>query len=190
MKWLKRAVIVAIALVVLTPCMYCAWIAKLNDIVFRWRLPVYPGAEEVANAAGNYGANTGLYTIYFWTPDSVNEVQQYYEAFTLPFRKQEYVFSFEVREHYRTVFNPSNKPLPVVTNEFTDEIIDPTQVYHCYYKMPLQCVVIELIDFTDKEGILRPPPGPMSMIKTPEPLPPGLRGGTLIIYMYYSANLF
>ncbi|MCI0398032.1 MAG: hypothetical protein L0332_26825 [Chloroflexi bacterium] len=169
---------------------YCVWFSILHNVLFRRSLPVYPGAQEVSEAYGYYGADTGLQTLCFWTSDSLREVQAYYETFTPAFVQRDYWFTFEKAEHYRTVFNPNGGPLPVVTAEFADERINPSQDRFCYYRIAYQCVEIELIDFGQSEPvILRPPDGPMNMLKTPSPLPPELRGGTLIIYIYYVNKL-
>jgi hypothetical protein len=146
---------------------------------FRLGLPVYPEARQISEVYGFYGANTGVQNIYYWTSDSVDEIQQYYERFTYPFIEEVNNPSI-----YRTVFNPSGALLPVVTNEFSRETLDLGQGRFCYYRLHGQCVMVQIIDFGDKESIVLEDLGTLIRgNQTPEPA--DLKGGRLIVYTYY-----
>ena len=121
----------------------------------------------------------GIQTLYFWTSYSIGEVQQFYEEFSVPFTDGD----------YRTVFNPSGSPVPVITAEFSDNLIDPAQDRSCYYRMPYQCVVVQLFDFEQATVILRPLPSGGRVVRTPSPIASQLQGGTLIVYTYYVDDL-
>jgi hypothetical protein len=188
MKLVKWLVYGVIALCVLAICSFCGlflWVGGIENQVFRQSLPIFPEAREVSNAYGIYGGGAGLQTLYFWTAKSLQDVKAYYESFTPAFVYSKYPFDWAAHDYYRTAFNPSGK-LPVMTAEFGGETNNPLQNKSCYYQMRYTCVEIELVDFGTSQSVsLRPPPGPMRMGKKPSPLESELRGGTLIVYMYF-----
>jgi hypothetical protein len=170
---------------VLAVCGLFFWISVGYPAVQNWKIEatfqVYPGAQKVAGAYGYYGAGAGKRAVYYWTADSIDDVRDYYETFTLPFIERQ---NFEV-----TVFEPSGKPLPVVTHEYKfDEIIDLGTNRHCYYKLPYKCVQVALMN---AEGVSNLPFFDiMRMRKTPKPLSPEMsQGGTVIIYYYYTNDI-
>jgi hypothetical protein len=147
-------------------------------MVFRGSLPVFPESQEISNAYVYYGGGAGIEVLYFWTAHPIDEVQEFYETFSLPFDGEN-----------RTVFNPSGSPVPVITAEFTDDIIDPVQDRSCYYRMSYTCVMVELFDFDQRTVILRPLPSGGRVVRTPSPIASQLRGGTLIVYTYFVTDL-
>ncbi len=193
MKFFKRLLYGIIAFCILGVCSFCGlflWFGRIEQEVFRRSLPVFPEAREVSNASGYWGANTGLETLYFWTAKPVEDVKSYYETFTPPFRYSKYPFDWEAQHYYATAFNPNGGKLPVMTAEFGGETINPLKDKNCYYQMDYTCVEIELVDFGLSQVVsLRPAPGPMRMEATASPLASELRGGTLIVYMYYFGAL-
>ena len=186
-KWVKHFRIATLVCICFASCAFCsqlAWDVWGRNFAFRQTLSIFPAAQEVANAYGYYGANAGYQTLYFWTGSPLQEVRHYYETFTQPFAESS---SSEVEtSSYWSVFNPYGKPLPIVTAEFSSEIIDPAQEGRCYYRLPYDCVVLTLIDFEPSESVFLPSPaGPMRMIITPAPFSFQIRGGTLIVYAYF-----
>lgn len=184
-RWLKLGLLLIILAIVVSPCIFCWWLFDGYNNYFKTLLPVYKRAQPLTNAY-NYFGGAAAVTLYYWTSESVDKVRTYYETFTPSFIKSPYWFNTEIPEHYRTVFNPYNQPLPIITAEFSHEIIHPAESYFCHYRIPYQCVEVELIDFGEAQPvILRPPPGPARQIITPEPVRPSFKGGTLIVYIYY-----
>lgn len=191
LKRLVRGIIAFFALAVCSFCGLLMWVfGGFENQIFRQSLPVFPEAHEVSNAYGYWGGGAGLQTLYFWTAKPVQDVKSYYETFTPAFVYSKYPFDWEAQHNYTTAFNPRDSKLPIMTVEFGGGTANPLESKNCYYQMHYTCVEIELIDFgTSRSVSLRPPPGPMRMVKTQSPLESPLLGGTLIVYMYFVADI-
>ncbi len=163
------------------------WFGMGEQAVFRLKLPTYASAQEVANAYYDYGASAGYQVVYFWTEQPIDEVRAYYETFTQPFAKVSYL-NTEVPT-YRSVFNPSGKPLPVVTDEFSRETLDLAQTGDCYYRLPYECIRVLLFDFSEIGSIDLPVFNAGRAVRTPAPLAPTFHGGTLIVYSYFVSDI-
>lgn len=185
-SWLKWGLIVGFTLLLLSPLIVCFWFARGRNLLFQWQLPKYPNAQAVTEAYGYYGGGTADVTLYYWTQDPVEEVINYYETFTLPFVKAEYPFDFGIKDHYRTVYDASGGQVPpVMAREFGNDTLYIFRDRRCHYTLRNSCVVIELLDFDASDvAVLRPHPRPQRMIRTAEPLPSNIEGGTLIVYLY------
>src|SRR5690349_801564 len=61
------------------------WLLVWPGLRIQRALQVYPHAQRVSEGYGYYGADTGLTVLYYWTSDSLQDVQNYYEKFTPPF---------------------------------------------------------------------------------------------------------
>ncbi|MBI1276723.1 MAG: hypothetical protein GC179_01210 [Anaerolineaceae bacterium] len=188
-KWLIYGVI---AVCILGVCSFCGlflWVGGIENQVFRQSLPVYPDAREVSNAYGYMGGGSGLQALYFWTAKPVEDVKRYYETSVSDFIHPSELFEEKARIYY-SVFNPKGGEVPVVTREFGGEIINQEQSKTCYYRSQYNCVEITLIDFGTSQVVSLPPrPGPMRVVRTQLPLESELRGGTLIVYVYYVADI-
>jgi hypothetical protein len=186
LKWLVRGIIGTIILGVCSFCALFTWVLfGFENQVFRQSLPVFPEAREVSHASGFYGGNAGLETFYFWTVKPVGDVKTYYETFTPSFVSTDR----GTPEYYETVFNPYGGKIPVITAEFERKTIDPSVSRQCYYQIRYTCVEIKLIDFGESQFVVLPPPPMLRSPKTPTPLESELRGGTLIVYMYYVTDI-
>jgi hypothetical protein len=180
---LKRFLITLGVLLMLSPCAACWWIAFGESAVFSASLPVFPGANQISEAYGYYGAGTGVEFRYFWTAASIDEVKAYYETFTVPF-VQAQESSSAGHDQFYSVFNPFGEPVPIITEEYRDEIFNAAESRYCRYRMFFNCVMVRITQFDLTEAIVLPPPPVIRMVRTPWPFSSQLRGGTLIIYTY------
>jgi hypothetical protein len=181
----KLLLLTIIVLLAVAPCAFCWWMAIGSNQIFRLQLPVYPDAREISHTYGYYGAGAGVQRIYFWSADSVDEILNYYETFTYPF-----IQSQDDPTQFRTVFNPERDSLPIITAEFGGETLDLGKNRHCYYTLPNQCVVVEVIDFGIDSPILLEQLGTYARTRrTPQPPPADLKGGRLIVYTYFVSDI-
>ncbi len=178
---LRHLAILISLLIVIAPCAFCWWFVGGDSLIFRRNLPVYPNTREISDTYGYYGAGKGVQRIYFWSSDSIDQIREYYERFTYPF-----VEDSKKPLRYRSAFNPTGTALPIITAEFGGETLDLGQSRFCYYQLPQQCVMIELIDFEEDIPITLEGLGTWARtVFTPVPPPDDLKGGRLIVYSYY-----
>lgn len=177
---LKWGLIVGFVLLLLSPLAVCFWFSWGQNLLFQWR------PQAITEAYGYYGAGTADMTLYYWTQDPVEDVINYYETFTLPFIKAEYRSDFGIKDHYRTVYDVSGGQVPLVmTTGYGSDTIYPLLDRRCHYTLRDSCVVIELLDFDASDvAVLRPSLLSGRTLRTPEPLPADIEGGTLIVYLY------
>lgn len=178
-KWLVGIIF----LFVITLCVVLFWLFNGQDILIQNSLRLYPGLENVGEAYGYYGADTGLKITYYWTGDSTNQVEKYYSEFTYPFIDDPYQENMLL-----TVYNVSNADLvyyPSVSSG-KQEFSYPIDNY-CHYTQAYKCINIRLIDNTSKRLTALPiMVSPPSWTNVMNPLPIAARNnGTLVIYSYF-----
>lgn len=181
----RRLVLLTAA--ILVPVLLCAasWWAFAGYTVFYIQtMSVYPTAREVwfAQTYGHGGTRTQ--TRYFITEASFDDVRSYYERLTAPIVTPQYGVDANNHQYYRTVFNPSGEPVPIVTYEFTGEPIDASANLHCYFRLRYNCVTVNLLDFGENESVDLPDPA-WDLGLQPTSEPPELYGGRLIVYIYH-----
>jgi hypothetical protein len=183
---LKRILTAVGILIVISPCGYCWWIMFGQNAVFSATLVRYPNSRGISEGYTYFGAGTGMQTQYLWTPDTIDDVKQFYETFAVTMDNAAMNLDNDGHRYYRTVFNPFNQPVPVITNEFSRKTVDAEKDLACYYRLTHQCVEVALIEFSPLELVTLPdPPGPARQIRIPSPITSQLYGGTLIVYHYY-----
>ncbi|MCA0458579.1 MAG: hypothetical protein LCI00_31750 [Chloroflexi bacterium] len=179
LKWLIGIFIV----LVVTPCAGLFWLFNGRDIQIQFLLRLYPGLETVGEAYGYYGANAGLKIIYYWTPDSLNQVERYYTAFTYPFMDDPYQSNMRL-----TVYNVTNEELVYYDSGYR-KFNYPIDNY-CHYTQRYKCINVRLVDYshssiTDLPILVSPPS--WTNVKTPAPITPR-DNGTLVIYSYFVSD--
>jgi hypothetical protein len=183
--WLKYLLIVLLFSAVISPCILYFWLFKGEEIVLESSLRVYPEAQQVANAFGYYGADTGLKALYFWTPDSIEIVESYYEGFTFPF--------VEDRRNgiAVTVFGVSRSELVSYEVDGSQRNVDYAKQPRCHYTQIYRCVNVWLVPIAEDRLTNVPDiigvPASSDRNATPY-LTTSLESGTLIIYSYYIAD--
>ena len=135
-------------------------------------LRVYPGAQQVANAYGYFGASAGQKALYYWTPEPIEVVQTYYEEYSSPFITDRW----------------NGFPVTVFSIDGSRRNVDYAQEPRCHYTQKYKCVNIWLVSIPS--GGLRNLPDvigvPASSADNTTPyLSATLQSGTLIMYGYY-----
>jgi hypothetical protein len=105
-----------------------------EDIRLDVTMPRYPGMRELTYAQGYYGADTGSKTLYFWTEHPIEEVQQFYEAFALPFVERGWLSKV-------TVFNPYGGQIPLAAR-VAGPRFDTSADRECHYTQAYNCIKI------------------------------------------------
>ncbi len=181
-KWLIRALFMAPIAIVVISCLFFFWILWGHNILFRQTLHVYPGAQQVSNAYSAYNGGQGREILYFWTPDGLADVKDYYEAFAQPF----------IVDHWEgaliSVFHPYGDELeahemltenPLETDFSQQPRCHPSQIYSC---------VNIMIFPVEQSSEVRLPKLALNLhwdSQTPVPLALSISGGTFIVYGYY-----
>jgi hypothetical protein len=170
--------------VLIAPLAFCFWVFYWSDIKTEWSLRLYPGANQVGDSYGYYGAGSGLKIRYFWTPDSMDQVQTYYETFAYPFVNDE-------RNNWRgglvTVFSLDGSELVYSSVDGVRHNLDfPTNKY-CRYTQRYRCANVMLTEISEVGlGALPQLVSPPSWTNVRQPSPiTRLAQGTLSIYSYY-----
>lgn len=134
----------------------------------------------MGDSYGYYGAGSGLKITYYWTADSIEPVQNYYQNFAYPFVKDSIsgglitVFSLDGSDlTYRSIDGKTHNP------EFPSEPF-------CHYTQRYKCANVRIVPIKMTLGALPSfLSGPTwTNIKMP-PAISELKGGTLIIYSYF-----
>lgn len=183
-NWLKYILITLSLSTVISPCILCFWFfGGGREIALELSLRTYPGAQRVANAYGYYGAGSGQKAVYYWTPDSIETVQNYFEEFTFPF--------VEDRWNYLsiTVFSVDGSELVSYDVDGSRRDVDYAREPRCHYTQRYTCANVWLMRITS-DGLSYVPevidrPGSSSIANATPFLSTPLMTGTLIIYSYY-----
>jgi hypothetical protein len=164
-KQIRFALNTAIVIVCIIPCALFLWNFALPPLQFETSLRFYPSTQEISRASTFLDTNTGFGVRYYWVKDSEETVKAYYETFTEPFVENETVFYLY--------------PQPSENHDFQNR--------SCYYQK-FTCVEIRVIGFRDENVTL---PDLISergygAYDSPSPLASPIKGGTLIIYSFYT----
>ena len=184
MKLKRRHFWIALAVVVLlSPIGLGFWFCAWPEIRIKQSLRVYPHARQVSEAYGYYGAGSGLKEFYYWTPDSVEEVKQYYQQFTSEFVRDKWSggwISFVSVDGSELTY-----PEPVAGDGWLKvDLQNP----RCDYKLDYRCLNVSLFSVyqrLDKLPDLIGRPGASSAMNATPYLTQPLTRGTLILYSYY-----
>lgn len=175
----------AILAAIVSPVLLILGLIWWPGFSFKLTLPVYPKAQQIERAYGYYGASSGLEVLYFWTPHSLENVQAYYQEFTLPFQFDPY-YGWPL-----SVFAINGGDLTYYDDiQSTTYEVDGTTRIFCHYSQRYECVNVRLVSIQVDEDFTRLPdvigvPASSSANMTPESLVDPLQPGTLIIYSYY-----
>jgi hypothetical protein len=156
-------------LIAIAPCALFFWLFYWDDL--------RTGLMQVGDSYGYYGAGSGLKVNYYWTPDPVEKVQDYYQAFAYPFVKD------LTSGGLITVFSLDGSELTYHTIEGKTPKLDfPTERF-CHYTQLYRCANVRIVPI---QSSLRSLPnffsGPTwTNIKRP-PAISALLAGTLVIY--------
>lgn len=171
------------ALFVIVPCFLFFRVFLWDDINIALNLRLYPEAQSLTDALSEAQGPEGSLerTFYYWTPDTIEQVQEYYS---------EFAFEFVTRsDHIVTIFNPQQGELPPrgEIEPAVDEIA-AAQARQCNTKWRYICIQVRLYEFGRTELVELPALAPgIPMSSTPTPPREALRGGTLIVYSYFTA---
>lgn len=85
--------IATIFILCIAPAIFAGWLL-FGPVVKEYQLvrslPKYPDSERVYDDIGYYGADTSEKLIYYWTPDSLTDVQEHYSHLQLTAMEDEY----------------------------------------------------------------------------------------------------
>jgi hypothetical protein len=165
---------------IVAPCAFCFWAFYWPDIRTEWSLRLYPDVKQVGDAYGYYGAGSGLKIIYYWTPDPIEEVQTYYQAFAYPFVKD------STRGGLITAFSLDGSDLTYHTIEGKTHKVEMPSEPYCHYTQLYKCANVQILPIKTTLGALPSfLSGPTWInVKRPSSIPE-LSAGTLIIYSYF-----
>ncbi len=173
-------------LVLMAPILICFFLFWWPDIRVRWDLRLYPNTKQVGEAYGYYGGGVGWQVLYYWTKDSAEDVQHYYEKFTFPFTPDAQgnglltIFSLDGSELvYHSVDGISHK-----LNYPSESYCHHSQVYKC---ANIRIMTINSSGLDDLPVIVSLP---RWTNVTPSPSGTTLASGTLIIYSYYKTDFW
>ena len=178
----RRILVIASSLAFLLPCLSLIWLiggkAFADELSLQRSLRVYPGAEKVSDAQAYYCCDSGRRIQYYWTEDSLTQVENYYETFALPFINNQTIF-----HPYGGKFELGSVPHPVLP----DEEFDPTTDRECHFSQKYSCIQVDLLYFGESQDVNLPDILAAEFIhpSPPSPLQSPLSGGTLIIYSYF-----
>jgi hypothetical protein len=181
-KWLKRILIAAGVLAVISPCLLIIWLfggrAYIDELGVQMSFHIYPGAEWVSRAQTYECCDSERHLQYYWTPDAVTRVRDYYETFALPFINNMTMF-----HPYGGELKLGFVPYPIMPE---DEINLATD-RECHFSQKYRCIQVELVSFGESQEVSLPDVLARDFPNStpPTPLSDALDGGTLIIYSYY-----
>jgi hypothetical protein len=137
-------------------------------------------ARYVGDDYQYFGADTGQKMLHYWTADSIDQVQHYFETFTYPFIDDPWkgglvtVFSIDDAELIYTSIDGREYPLDFPTNK------------NCHYRQSYKCVNVNLLDLNMWIGKLPAFTYYLFWQQTHSLSPAtSLPQGTLITYSYY-----
>jgi len=180
--WPRRILVVSSALVLLLPCLFLIWLlggkAFADELSLQMSLRIYPGAERVSSAQAYYCCDSERRIQYYWTEDSLTQVENYYETFALSFINSQTIF-----HPYDGELELGSVPYPVLP----DDEIDPTTDRECHFSQKYSCIQVNLLDFGEAQDVNLPDILAADFIHPtpPSPLRSPLSGGTLIVYSYF-----
>lgn len=171
----RRFLLIILGLIGCSPVIFfgffCGWliyVTTIQEFVFRNRIDFYPGAQEVSTAYSYYAADSGRRYLYYWTSDSIDAVQTYYEA-------SGHEFAFDHRKTLFTVINADGS---------TPDLNGLNTWDACHYKQIFQCTILELVVIDNHANTLPYERGASSSMNATPFLAAPLQPGTLIIYSY------
>jgi hypothetical protein len=179
MNWKRPkiiALIVATAMLLLA-CVIVGWLIYWNFDgryrAFEYSLPIYTGVERVASDFIYNDTQSGFTAIYFWSIDSVEEVQDYFQNLAQ---------------------QSAETNLRVILHK---QLNDSDATCYSWFNGPTEypnCFEVTLMDFSGLSSIDLPNimlvRGIAPYYPTPQPRPlENRKGGTLIVYGYYTPEM-
>lgn len=153
---------------------YLSFIRPENAV--KEALDIYPGAQFVFEDQARYGSDTGQKSLYYWSADALEDIQNYYEDASLVFFRETSTSQWSI-----SGFNlAGSKPVPASAPRLDHGSF-------CDFEQPYQCVTVALINASSSDLFRLPPISPSQFLYlTP---PPSLlsiaQQGTLIVFSYY-----
>jgi hypothetical protein len=150
-----------------------------EDILLDLTMPRYPGMMQLGYTQGYYGANSGAKALYFWTEAPVDQMQQFYEKFSLPFVRR--------GGNWVTVFNPYADEIPLAYN-VDGSRFDTSEDRECHYTQRYVCIKVTLMDFEpERRAYMLAPSLDADLNRTAVPPDPNnpMYGGTVIMIEFY-----
>jgi len=176
----SRLPLIVLSIVVLIPAtiivvLYATSTLRENNL--RSALHSYPNSQMLFEDQARFGADIAQKSLYYWTADAIELVQEYYESTFPAFR----VGNAE-KQWLITGFNPDGSP----TNIFSNSSFLAHSSF-CDYRQPYDCITLALINTNEPNIYTLPVMSPSTFsILTPPPNYLSIPSeGTLIIYSYY-----
>jgi len=184
-RWRKWILITAILALIASPLILCWWVLWWPNFSIRTTLHLYPDVQQVSESYSYFGADRGLKSLYYWTPDSVNRVQDYYEDFIgTPFIIDRW------NETLIQIYHPYGGELTAWNFDATRLERDLSVERRCHYSEPYRCVNIQLLAIDDplQDLLLFSSVGASNSMNATPHLTAPLSSGTVIIYSYYVSD--
>jgi hypothetical protein len=179
LRFRNVAILIGLGLLIAL-CALFFWLFYWDDLRADWSLRLYPGLRQVGDSYGYYGASSGLKINYYWTSDSIEQVQNYYQKFTYPFVKD------LTSGGWITVFSLDSSELTYHTIDGKTLALDFPSDPFCHYTQRYECANVRIVPIKTTLGAL---PGFLSgptWINVKPPLSiTELSAGTLVIYSYF-----
>lgn len=167
-----------IVLLIMSSCLYVFFYAlfKLPDDQVRSSLHPYPSSQLLFEDQARYGADIAQRSLYYWSADSLNDVQRYYSTIFPPFD------SGSTKRWLITAFNFDGTKTNTINKS---SLLDHESF--CNFRQPYECITLALIEANSKDLYRLPVVSPSNFLYlTPPPnfmLIP--QKGTLMVYSYY-----
>jgi hypothetical protein len=176
----SRPPLIVLSIVVIIPSTIIAILyanSTLRENNLRSTLHSSSNSHMLFEDQARYGADIAQKSLYYWTADAIEVVQEYYEKMFPAFKAGN-----AEKEWLITGFNSDGSP----SNTFSNSSFLAHSSF-CDYRQPYDCITLVLAKTNQPNLYVLPIMSPSSFkILTPPPnyltIPPE---GTLIIYSYY-----
>jgi hypothetical protein len=174
---------IGVLLLCLSPFIVFGSIPLYHEFRLRRTFQAFDGAEKIAeDLGGGYWGNSLNKSLYYWTEEPVEVVQNYYENFTTPFVSAEY---WEGK--WLIAFLNGNVDIESSPAHGVSPAYDLPSYPSCSYRHTYVCVTVVLVD-AHQDDFYRIGGMSPSVFRRIEPLPefsiiPDY--GTIIVYSYF-----
>lgn len=110
----------------------------VDELILKMSFRLYPEAEWVSSTQAYECCDSERHPQYYWTPDAVIGVRDYYETFALPFINNMTMF-----HPYGGELKLGFVPYPVMPGEEIDLATDR----ECHFSQKYSCIQVELVSF-------------------------------------------
>ena len=146
---------------------YIALYPPISEYLFERSLPKYPTAEMVYRDEGYYGAGSIENVLYYWTSDTLSDIQTYYNTM-----------------QFATYTNDSGE----WSQALVESSMQQSHSRQCTYLQRYDCAIIYLVDMQQSDWYRIDSVAPCCF-RLQEPLPVEIPDhGTLIIFAYFGTD--